>query len=408
MTTATSLARHHVLQEAAGASPAERVLVALGRRMHYGRIDLEMPNGNRHRFAGPMDGPQTRLIVHDNRFLRRFLTGGANGFAEAYMDGDCDVDDLAVFLTWAALNHAAMAETLRGRALPRMVNRLWHLMRPNSRTGARRNIAYHYDLGNAFYEAWLDPTMTYSSAVFEEPGQSLAKAQRAKYQHIAALGGFRQGDHLLEIGCGWGGFAVHAARELGCRVTGITISQEQYEFARKRVHEEGLADRVEIRRQDYRDTSGRFDGIASIEMFEAVGERYWPEFFQTLRTNLRPGGRASLQVITIAEGFYEQYRRSTDFIQRYIFPGGQLPSPDVLTRQAEAAGLRQKAVESHGQSYAQTLAEWRRRFEAAWPRIQPIGFDERFRRMWNYYLAYCEAGFATARIDVKQVAFAHE
>ncbi|MDX1710500.1 MAG: cyclopropane-fatty-acyl-phospholipid synthase family protein [Rhodovibrionaceae bacterium] len=407
MTIASTASHHRVLAEVSRPSPAERVLVALGRCMPYGQIDLEMPNGNRHRFVGAQHGPHTRLVVRDNRFLRRFLTGGANGFAEAYIDGDCDVDDLARFLTWAAMNHAAMAETLRGRALPRMVNRIWHLMRPNTRIGAKRNIAYHYDLGNAFYEAWLDPTMTYSSAVFQTPDQTLAEAQRAKYQQIAGLGGFRQGDHVLEIGCGWGGFAVHAAKELGCRVTGITISEEQFEFARRRVHEEGLAERVEIRRQDYRDISGRFDGIASIEMFEAVGERYWPDFFTTLRSNLRTGGRASLQVITIAESFFEQYRRSTDFIQRYIFPGGQLPSPAVLRNQAEAAGLRQIETESHGHSYAQTLAEWRRRFDAAWPRIQTMGFDERFRRMWTYYLAYCEAGFTTERIDVKQVAFAH-
>jgi cyclopropane-fatty-acyl-phospholipid synthase len=375
--------------------------------MRHGHIQLDMPNGNRHSFTGPMDGPETQLIVRDNRFVRRFLTGGANGFAEAYMDGDCDVDDLSRFLTWAALNHAALDETLRGHAIPRMANRLWHLMRPNSRQGAKRNITYHYDLGNAFYESWLDPTMTYSSAVFENQGQTLAEAQRAKYQHIAALGGFRQGDHLLEIGCGWGGFAVHAARELGCRVTGITISDAQYEFARRRVHQEGLAERVEIRRQDYRDTRGRFDGIASIEMFEAVGERYWPDFFETLKRNLHPGGRASLQVITIAETFFDSYRRSTDFIQRYIFPGGLLPSPTALESVARGAGLRQAAADSHGQSYARTLAEWRQRFDAAWPRISTMGFDERFRRMWNYYLAYCEAGFNTGRIDVKQVAFAH-
>jgi cyclopropane-fatty-acyl-phospholipid synthase len=376
--------------------------------MRHGHIGLEMPNGNRHSFTGPMHGPKTRLIVRDNRFVRRFLTGGANGFAEAYMDGDCDIDDLSRFLTWAALNHAALEETLRGQAIPRLVNRLWHLMRANSRRGAKRNIAYHYDLGNEFYEAWLDPSMTYSSAVFETPDQSLGEAQRAKYQHIAALGEFRQGDHLLEIGCGWGGFAVHAAKELGCRVTGITISDAQYEFARRRVHEEGLADRVDIRRQDYRDTRGRFDGIVSIEMFEAVGERYWPDFFETLRTNLRPGGRASLQVITIAESLFDSYRRSTDFIQRYIFPGGLLPSPNAFQMEAEAAGLRPIAIQSHGQSYARTLAEWRRRFDTAWPRISAMGFDERFRRMWAYYLAYCEAGFATERIDVKQMAFARD
>jgi cyclopropane-fatty-acyl-phospholipid synthase len=379
-----------------------------GRRLACGSVDLVLPDGTRTHYRGHLPGPHAELQVLDPRAVRRLLGGGSVGFAESYMSGEVDSPDLAAFLRVAALNFDHWQDWLEGHASYRMMKRLWHLMRPNSRRGAKRNIAQHYDLGNAFYGAWLDETMTYSAAVFEHEGMDLGEAQRAKYWRIAEAAEIRPGHHVLEIGCGWGGFAEFAAKEMGAQVTAVTISDEQFDFARRRIHEAGLAEKVEIRRQDYRDIPERFDRIASIEMFEAVGEKYWPAYFGKLRESLKPDGRAGLQVITIADRFFDRYRRSADFIQRYIFPGGMLPSPTVLRGQVEAAGLRWVGDTGYGEHYARTLANWHERFDAAWPQLTELGFDTRFRRMWKYYLAYCEAGFATARIDVKQLALARD
>ncbi len=379
-----------------------------GRRLACGSVTLVLPDASRHLYRGMQPGPHAELQVCHPRAVRRLVSGGSTGFAEAYMAGDVDSPDLAAFLRVAALNFDAWEERLEGSAAYRMMKRVWHVMRPNSRRGAKRNIAFHYDLGNAFYGAWLDETMTYSAAVFEHEGMDLSAAQRAKYRRIAQAADLTPDHHLLEIGCGWGGFAEFAAREVGARVTAVTISDEQYAFARRRIHEAGLAEKVEIRRQDYRDIPERFDRVASIEMFEAVGEKYWPAYFAKLRESLKPGGRAALQVITIADHFFERYRRGADFIQRYIFPGGMLPSPGVLQQQVEAAGLRWVEDGGYGPHYARTLADWHERFDAAWPQLATLGFDGHFRRMWKYYLAYCEAGFAAGRIDVKQLALARD
>ncbi len=379
-----------------------------GRRLVCGSATLVLPDGSRRLYQGSEPGPHAELHILSPRAVRRLISGGSTGFAEAYMAGEVDSPDLAAFLRIAALNFESWEERLEGSAAYRMMRRLWHLMRPNSRTGAKRNIAFHYDLGNDFYEAWLDETMTYSSAVFEHDAMDLTAAQQVKYRRIAAAAQLAPGHHLLEIGCGWGGFAEFAAKEMGARVTAVTISDEQFAFARRRIHEAGLAEKVEIRRQDYRDIPERFDRVASIEMFEAVGEKYWPGYFTKLRDSLKPGGRAALQVITIADGFFERYRRGADFIQRYIFPGGMLPSPTVLKREVETAGLRWIGDCDYGQHYARTLADWHGRFDAAWPQLTTLGFDNYFQRMWKYYLAYCEAGFATGRIDVKQLALARD
>jgi cyclopropane-fatty-acyl-phospholipid synthase len=303
----------------------------------------------------------------------------------------------------ALMSNDSVARSLTGRTLSRLVERLRHLLNANTRRGSRRNIAAHYDLGNDFYAKWLDESMTYSSALFRREGESLPDGQRNKYASICDRIGARPGDHLLEIGCGWGGFAEFAAKERGARVTGLTISREQHDFARRRVFEAGLADRVEIVMRDYRDERGAYDGVASIEMFEAVGEKYWPVYFDTVRERLKPGGQATLQIITIADRLFDGYRDGVDFIQKYIFPGGFLPCPSALRRETDRAGLRW--VESHefGQSYSDTLRRWRERFEAAWDDIAAMGFDERFRRMWNFYLAVCAACFRAQTTDVTQV-----
>jgi cyclopropane-fatty-acyl-phospholipid synthase len=287
-----------------------------------------------------------------------------------------------------------------------LLNFAAHLLHRNSRTGSKHNILAHYDLGNAFYSRWLDPSMTYSSARFERPGQSLPEAQRNKYASLARQIDLRRDDHVLEIGCGWGGFAEFAAGEIGAKVTGITISPAQHEFARKRLFEQGLAERADIRLVDYRDVRGQFDRVASIEMFEAVGEEYWPTYFSKIREVLSPGGRAGLQIITIRDELFEHYRSRADFIQKYVFPGGMLPSELRLKEETDRAGLEWGDIVRFGQNYADTLAEWARRFENAWDDIRGLGFDERFRRLWRFYLGYCEAGFRMERTNVVQLSLA--
>jgi len=320
------------------------------------------------------------------------------------MSGDCDCPDLAALVELATVNDAALSRVLQGKLLYKAARRLWHVLRRNSRRGSRRNIAHHYDLGNAFYARWLDPTMTYSAAVYERANDDLATAQLRKYERICRLLDLRPGMQVLEIGCGWGGFAEHAARNFGVEVTGITLSRAQHDYARERAERAGLADRIKIKLQDYRDVIGRFDRIASIEMFEAVGEAYWPVYFDRVRALLAEGGRAALQIITIADSRFEAYRRNPDFIQKYIFPGGMLPSPTVLKQLVQRAGLAWREDAGFALDYAHTLTRWRERFLASWPDIQSLGFDERFRRMWDYYLCYCASGFRHGAIDVRQIA----
>ena len=385
---------------------AERVFVRLARRLQVGRLTVILPNGGEHVFVGRLPGPSADLEVKRNRLFRRMLLGGDVGFAEAFMDGDCEIPDIAALVELAAHNDAALRPFVNNWPLGRLLQRLVHLMRGNSRRGARRNIARHYDLGNGFYEAWLDPSMTYSAALFEKASEDLTAAQERKYRRVAELAGIGPEHHVLEIGCGWAGFAVWAARTIGCRVTAVTISRAQHDFAAARIAAAGLTDRVELRLQDYRDVQETYDRIVSIEMIEAVGARYWPTYFRTLYERLKPGGRAALQAITIDHALFDSYRRTGDFIQRYIFPGGMLPSPEVLRQQVADAGLAWAEAASHGLDYARTLSIWHGRFEEAWPRIRESGFDERFRRMWRYYLAYCEGGFRAGRIDLWQFALA--
>lgn len=383
---------------------ALRTVLRFAARATGGSLHVALWDGRKLRFSGGKPGPSASLIIHNPRVARRFLLGGQVAFAEAYMDGDWDTPDLAALLEFFLVNHDTVARHYDGGVFMRAVRQLWHWRRDNTRRGSRRNIAQHYDLGNAFYERWLDPTMTYSSAVFGAGAEDLSEAQRNKYRLIAEKLAITPGSHVLEIGCGWGGFATHIAREHDCRVTAITISKAQHEYAAARVQREGLGEKVQVRLADYRDIDQRFDRIASIEMFEAVGERHWPVFFGKLRDCLTEGGRASLQVITIADSFFDSYRRGVDFIQRYIFPGGMLPSPSALAAQARRAGLAIARQDFFAADYARTLAAWNQRFQAAWPELAPMGFDRRFKRMWEFYLAYCEAGFRRRSIDVTQVA----
>ncbi len=388
--------------------PWAATLAVFLRGLRSGELTVRMPDGRSHRFGGAAPGPVAEMEVHDRAFARKLVAGGSMALAETYMAGAWDTPDLRAVLDLGLMN------ITRGK-MPRMpvvlrpLQRAWHAMRDNDpERGSRRNIAYHYDLGNDFYALWLDDQMTYSASFAGEgrvpsSDDDLEQAQRRKWDRILDLVQPGSGDSILEIGCGWGGFAIHAARESGCRVTGITLSEAQLELARRRVAEAGLEGRVDIRLQDYRAVPGTFDGIASIEMFEAVGERWWRPFFDRTRELLEPGRAAAIQVITIADDRFERYRRRPDFIQRYVFPGGMLPSPERFRAVAEASGLTVGTPYFFGADYARTLAAWSERFEGALPRVRELGFDERFVRMWRYYLAYCRTGFEHGTIDVMQV-----
>lgn len=383
-----------------------RPIVERARRLPFGRLDLTLPNGVRMVVEGERPGPSATLHIQRDRFARRLLAGGAVGFADAYLDGDWDSPDLVALLRFGWANRAAIGIERRG-VLARFFDRIGHWRRQNSRRGSRRNIAAHYDLGNEFYCRWLSADMTYSAALFaaEADDQTLEAAQRAKYARIADLAGLMPGMTVLEIGCGWGGFAEYAVAERGARVVALTLSERQRDFAQKRLAASGLGDRAEIRLQDYRDVTGQFDAVASIEMIEAVGEQFWPTYFDKICEVLRPGGRVAIQSITMPDDRFERYRRNPDFIQRRVFPGGMLPSRAAITRLAQNSGLAVDQDDGFALDYAVTLAQWRSSFASAWSEIAPLGFDDRFRRLWLYYLAYCEAAFRDGAIDLRQIAF---
>ena len=377
---------------------------ASAEKIEYGELTIIPPDGPPRTFKGTKEGPKAALKLNTIRAIRRLVTGGSLGFGEAYLDGDWDSPNLAQLLELFVINDSVYERHFYGRRWARWIAKLRHSFRPNSRRGSRRNILAHYDLGNQFYQRWLDPTMTYSSARFTSPDISLEEAQKEKYVSLAEKLSLQPGHHLLEVGCGWGGFAEFAAKEVNAKVTAITISDEQHAFASERIQAAGLNEKVEIRLQDYRDVAGQFDRIASIEMFEAVGESYWPTYFGKLAGIVKPGGTIGLQTITIADRYYEAYRNGADFIQRHVFPGGMLPSPAALEKQFERVGLEKLSEMTFGLDYARTLATWNRRFQTAWPDLQKMGFDQRFRRLWEYYLAYCEAGFKAGWTDVCQLA----
>jgi cyclopropane-fatty-acyl-phospholipid synthase len=376
------------------------LLVALASRITVGRLTVETPDGERLDFGGHAPGPAAALVIRRWRALPRIAIGGDMGFANGYVDGDWSTPDLVALIELAIRNESGLGNSTIGRLPVRLLHRLKHLSRRNTKRKSRRNIAAHYDLGNDFYASWLDASMTYSAALFRPGRETLESAQAAKNDRIAELLEMNGAKSVLEIGCGWGALVEKLAREQDCRVTGITLSTEQLAYATERVTQAGLAERTSLRLEDYRNVGGAFDRIVSIEMLEAVGEEHWPRYFGVLRERLVAGGIAVLQVITIADERFEAYRRGADFIQSYIFPGGMLPSPSALRREIERAGLELLSSETFGLDYAQTLAEWRRRFQAAWPRLHSQGLASSFKQMWEYYLAYCEAGFRTASIDV--------
>jgi cyclopropane-fatty-acyl-phospholipid synthase len=383
-----------------------RLALGFGARLRRGTLTVTLPDRRRVRLGGAEPGPDAAMTITSYAFASRLLNGGDIGIAEAYLHGEWDTPDLTAFLYLFCVNHDLIQIMLGDNPMMRFVQIVRHWFNRNTRRQARKNIFAHYDIGNAFYSAWLDPSMTYSSAIFEDGTQDLTAAQNNKYRRLAEAIDLQPGHKVLEIGCGWGGFAEYAAKHYGAHVTGLTISTEQRDFARKRIQDAGLNDKVEIKFQDYRDERGQYDRIASIEMIEAVGEQFWPQYFSQLRDRLLPGGLVGIQAITIQDKFFQTYRREVDFIQRYVFPGGMLPSPGILKTFGDKFGVPVIKERIFGLDYAKTLATWRDNFRAAWPNLTPLGFDDRFRRLWEYYLAYCEAGFLSGNIDVRQVVFA--
>ena len=372
-------------------------------KLNSGRVDFILPDGRRFRAEGLKPGPVAEVTINNPDVFARLVREGDLGFCDAYLDGWWTTPDLQAFMDFIHADNDDMYDGFPGMALVRAWEKARFWFQSNTKRQALKNISYHYDLGNDFYSLWLDDTMTYSSALFNTSQESLEKAQIAKYASMVDQMGVKPGDHVLEIGCGWGGFAEYAAKERGLKVTGLTISKEQLDYANKRIKNKGLSDKVNLKLQDYRDETGVYDGVASIEMFEAVGEKYWPVYFDKIKQCLKPGKQATLQIITIQDARWDVYRKSVDFIQKYIFPGGMLPSPSVLRQEIHRAGLSVQHSIEFGKSYSQTLRRWFEVFNNKWDNISAMGFDDRFRRMWNFYLTSCAATFESGNCDVTQI-----
>ncbi|MGI8399235.1 class I SAM-dependent methyltransferase [Agrobacterium deltaense] len=381
-------------------SPGMWLINRLLSNIDRGRLNVILPGGRIIEKSGATNGSEAILVLHSWRAIRRMLLNGDIGFAEGFIEGDWTTPDLTALIRFAAQNREAFARSMRGSLPMRLLNRTAHGLNANTRRGSRRNIEAHYDLGNEFYRQWLDPSMLYSSAIFDDTASTLEAAQLKKLERIVDKLQLSGGENILEIGCGWGALAIHLATQAKANVTGITLSPSQLKWAKNAAEKAGSTDRIDLRLQDYRDLNGQFDRIVSVEMFEAVGEAYWPSYFETLKRCLKPGGSAVLQIISIEESRFDTYRRKADFIQKYVFPGGFLPSNTALEKAVDKTGLKLTDKELFGQSYALTLAEWRQRFHARWQAISLLGFDDRFRRLWDYYLCYCEAGFAEGSINV--------
>ncbi|MEM9434880.1 MAG: cyclopropane-fatty-acyl-phospholipid synthase family protein [Pseudomonadota bacterium] len=372
-------------------------------KLKVGRLDMKLDDGRVFRVEGAAPGPVAEFTVHNPDLFARLIREGDLGFSDAYLDGWWSTPDLQGFMDLVHADNDDIYDGFPGMGLVRAYERMRFWMQSNSKAQAKKNISYHYDLGNKFYGLWLDESMTYSSALFRTGQESLEKAQEQKYASMVDQMGAQPGDHVLEIGCGWGGFAEYAASQRGLKVTGLTISKEQHDYAVSRMQRAGLSDQVQIKLQDYREETGTYDAIASIEMFEAVGERYWPVYFNTVRDRLKPGGNATLQIITVKDARWNSYRRGVDFIQKYIFPGGMLPSPSILRGEVLKSGLRLRGSIEFGASYDQTLRRWHQAFNERWDQISELGFDERFRRMWNFYLTSCASTFWSRNCDVTQI-----
>ena len=386
----------------AGTSWQERLLTRKLKNIEFGSIKITTPRNKILEFTGSKEGPNADIQLKSWRVLIRTIWGGHTYFFESFRRGEWETSDLYALLLFGELNETSVDKVMKSTIWRRLIEQVLHKLNQNSRKGSKRNIAAHYDLGNSFYQLWLDKSMTYSSALFEGQTTCLSEAQRQKYLRIANNIELKDGDKLLEIGCGWGGFAEIAAKEYGCQVTGLTLSKEQASSCKKRLKDSGIERKVDIRLEDYRDVKGLYDKIVSIEMLEAVGEKFWRRYFESIRDRLAPGGKAAIQTITIKDDCFESYKKNPDFIQQFIFPGGMLPTPSAIKHNVEAVGLKLTDTFYFGKSYIKTLHLWDQEFKKEWSRIEELGFDTNFKNTWTYYLNYCAAGFQSGRINVGQ------
>jgi cyclopropane-fatty-acyl-phospholipid synthase len=405
--SAETAPRPNLQNRTIGSGVMEGLIARWFKKIETGRLIIEFPSGRQEVFEGEFPGSEALLKINSFRVVHRLLIAGDTGLAEGYIEGEWETPDLAGLLSLGIINSESFSSALRQSRVATWLSRCRHALRTNSKKGSRKNISAHYDLGNTFYRQWLDKTMSYSSGFFVDLNEDMEVAQRRKYIRMIQSLDLKRGDRILEIGCGWGGFAELAADEYDCEVVGLTLSKEQATYACERMARAGLSDKVDIRIQDYRDVTGKFDHIVSIEMFEAVGEEYWQTYLNVINERLKPGGRAALQIITINDEYFEEYRSNPDFIQRYIFPGGMLPSPTAFEGAVTKAGLSLAHSSFFGKSYGETLRRWDQSFRENWSGIEPLGFDQRFYRLWRYYLAYCEAGFNQDKINIGHFVIQH-
>ena len=368
----------------------------------YGSINVYKDNKSIFSFNGEHSGPDANIKILNEKCISDFFLRGDLGWAESYVDGNWETSNLTDFLEWGARNFHEFSKYVRGKWFTILYLRLKHHLKKNSRSGSKKNISFHYDLGNSFYEKWLDESMTYSSAMFKNPEDNLLKGQINKYENLANITGVKGNDKILEIGCGWGGFSSFLAKKYSANVTAITISKKQYEKAKQKIYDDKLTDKVDVKLLDYRNINGKYDKIVSIEMFEAVGEKYWSKYFDVLKKNLKSDGSIGLQTITIEDKFFQKYKKFPDFIQTYIFPGGMLPSVEEMDKVITSKGLHITNKTMFGNDYAKTIRIWSESFENSWGCIKSLGFSESFKRLWNYYLGYCEGGFKSGNINVGQ------
>ena len=373
------------------------------KKFPYGSLQIEWPDGKSQKIDAIHKGPNAKLKIVDSNVVREIIQGGSIKFAELYISKRIITNNLTNLMHYCALNNDQAEETFKITIFRYLYNKYLHFKNKNTKIQAKKNISHHYDLGNQFYKYWLDKSMTYSSAIFNGKNDNLELAQNNKYQKLADLSSIKKGDNILEIGCGWGGFSEFLAKNYDCQITALTISREQFKFTTERMEKANLTSKVKVVFCDYRNIKGQFDKILSIEMFEAVGREYWKTFFEKIKTILKPNGNVGLQLITIDDKIYNVYKNNPDFIQKYIFPGGMLPSVEVLKNIIENTSFRINSINSYSNDYAKTLNIWNKEFNRNWTKIEKLGFDERFKLLWNYYLSYCEGGFLSKNIDLKQI-----
>ena len=373
------------------------------KKFSYGSIQIEFSNGYIENIKAKKPGPKAMLKINKPNAAKEIIQGGSVAFAESYINKDISTDNLTNLIHYCAMNNDQAESTFNISILKKIIHKVFHYKNKNTKNQAKKNISFHYDLGNKFYEYWLDKTMTYSSAIFNNKSIELEAAQNNKYKKLAELSAIKNGDQILEIGCGWGGFAEFIGNNYDCNLTAVTISKEQYEYTKKRIFDANLSHKIEVLLCDYRNITGKFDKIVSIEMFEAVGKQYWNTFFKKIENILKPKGSISLQLITIDDNIYDVYKTNPDFIQKYIFPGGMLPSDKILKELINKTSLKINSIDSFSKDYAKTLNIWNKEFNKKWDKIEKLGFDENFKLLWNYYLSYCEGGFLSKNIDLKQI-----